>query len=90
MTTFSQQDVISRLREVIDPCSAATRVPLSIVEMGTIESVEIVSRNVVVALRMMTLGAQRKLADQREFVRNRAGKSVKTARVQHNTNQRDH
>src|SRR5260221_10124918 len=52
MTTFSQEDVISRLDEVIDPCSAATRVPLSIVEMGMIQSVEIVSRNVVVSLRM--------------------------------------
>lgn len=52
MTAFSQEDVISRLHEVIDPCSAATRVPLSIVEMGMIESVEIVSRNVVVSLRM--------------------------------------
>jgi metal-sulfur cluster biosynthetic enzyme len=121
MTAFSQEDVILRLHEVIDPCSAATRVPLSIVEMGMIGSVEIVSRNVVVALRMtsplchalpyfqmevervlagitgvdgvkctfdhdgnwqpdnMTLGAKRKLADQREFVRSRAVKLAKTA-----------
>jgi metal-sulfur cluster biosynthetic enzyme len=129
MTTFSQEDVISRLHEVIDPCSAATRVPLSIVEMGMIQSVEIVSRNVVVSLCMtsplchalpyfqmevervlagitgvdgvkctfddggnwqpdnMTLGAKRKLADQREFVRSRAVKSAKVASVQHHTNQ---
>jgi len=132
MTAFSQEDVILRLHEVIDPCSAATRVPLSIVEMGMIESVEIVSRNVVVSLRMtsplchappyfqmevervlagitgvdgvkctfdyggnwqpdnMTLGANRKLADQREFVRSRAVKSAKTASVQHYTNQGDY
>jgi metal-sulfur cluster biosynthetic enzyme len=132
MTAFSQEDVILRLHEVIDPCSAATRVPLSIVEMGMIESVEIVSRNVVVSLRMtsplchalpyfqmevervlagitgvdgvkctfdyggnwqpdnMTLGAKRKLADQREFVRSRAVKSAKTASVQHYTNQGDY
>jgi len=52
MTTFSQEDVISRLHEVIDPCSAATKVPLSIVEMGMVENVEFASGNVVVALRM--------------------------------------
>ena len=121
MTAYTQEEVISRLQEVIDPCSAATRVPLSIVEMGMIESVEVVSGNVVVALRMtsplchalpyfqmevervlagitgidgvkctfdhggnwqpdnMTVGAQRKLADQREFVRSRAVKPAKTA-----------
>src|ERR1700676_4692110 len=119
MTTFSQEDVISRLHEVIDPCSAATGAPLSIVEMGMIQSVEIVSRNVVVSLRMtsplshalpylqmevervltgitgvdgvkctfdhggnwqpdnMTLGAKRKLPDQREFFRTRAVKPAK-------------
>ena len=114
MSAFSQEDVISRLHEVIDPCSAATKVPLSIVEMGMVESVELASGNVVVGLRMtsplchalpyfemeiervlagilgiagvkctfdhggnwqpdnMTIGAQRKLADRREFIRNRA------------------
>jgi metal-sulfur cluster biosynthetic enzyme len=112
----SQEDVISRLQQIIDPCSAATTVPLSIVEMGMVENVELASGNVVVALRMtsplchalpyfqmeiervladipgiagvkctfdhggnwqpdnMTVGAQRKLADQREFVRGRAEK----------------
>jgi metal-sulfur cluster biosynthetic enzyme len=112
--------------------AALPPVPLSIVEMGMIESVEIVSRNVVVSLRMtsplchalpyfqmevervlagitgvdgvkctfdyggnwqpdnMTLGANRKLADQREFVRSRAVKSAKTASVQHYTNQGDY
>jgi len=115
MTTFTQEDVISRLHEVIDPCSAATTVPLSIVEMGMVQNVELASGNVVVALRMtsplchalpyfqmevervlagipgiggvkctfdhggnwqpdnMTVSAQRKLADRREFVRSRAG-----------------
>jgi metal-sulfur cluster biosynthetic enzyme len=52
MTTFSQADVISRLNEIVDPCSAATRVPLSIVEMGMVEKVEIAAGAVVVALRM--------------------------------------
>jgi metal-sulfur cluster biosynthetic enzyme len=115
VTALSQEDVVSRLHEIIDPCSAATKVPLSIVEMGMVENVELTSGNVVVALRMtsplchalpyfqieiervlgsipgivgikctfdhggnwqpdnMTVGAQRKLADRREFVRNRAG-----------------
>jgi metal-sulfur cluster biosynthetic enzyme len=118
MTALSHEDVISRLHEVIDPCSAATKVPLSIVEMGMVESVEIASGNVVVALRMtsplchalpyfemeieraltglpgftdvkctfdhggnwepdnMTAGAKRKLADHREFVRNRAAEQA--------------
>ena len=52
MTAFTQEDVISRLHEIIDPCSAATKVPLSIVEMGMVENVELASGNVVVALRM--------------------------------------
>lgn len=52
MNTFSQGDVISRLQGVIDPCSAATKVPLSIVEMGMIEHVDIASGRVTVALRM--------------------------------------
>jgi len=38
----------------------------------------------------MTLGAKRKLADQREFVRSRAVKLAKTASVQHYTNQGDY
>src|SRR5258708_8621797 len=52
MTAFTQEDVISRLHEIIDPCSAATKVPLSIVEMGMVENVELASGNVIVALRM--------------------------------------
>jgi metal-sulfur cluster biosynthetic enzyme len=52
MNALSQEEVISRLHEVIDPCSAATRVPLSIVEMGMIENVEFASGFVMVALRM--------------------------------------
>jgi metal-sulfur cluster biosynthetic enzyme len=115
MTILTREDVISRLREVVDPCSAATKVPLSIVEMGMVENVEFTSGNVVVALRMtsplchalpyfemeiervlagvpgiddvkctfdhggnwqpdnMTTGARKKLAEQRELVRSRAG-----------------
>jgi metal-sulfur cluster biosynthetic enzyme len=114
MTALSQEDVISRLHEIIDPCSAATNVPLSIVEMGMVEKVEFASGNVVIAFRMtsplchalpyfemevervlagipgivgvrctfdhganwqpdnMTVRAQQKLADRREFVRSRA------------------
>jgi metal-sulfur cluster biosynthetic enzyme len=114
MTVFSQEEVMSRLHGIIDPCSAATKVPLSIVGMGMVENGEFASGNVVVALRMtsplchalpyfemeiervlagipgirgvkctfdhggnwrpdnMTAGAQRKLADRREFVRSRA------------------
>jgi metal-sulfur cluster biosynthetic enzyme len=52
MNAFSQGDVMSRLQGVIDPCSAATKVPLSIVEMGMIEHVDIASGRVTVALRM--------------------------------------
>ena len=52
MTAFTQEDVISRLQKITDPCSAATNVPLSIVEMGMVENVEFASGNVVVALRM--------------------------------------
>jgi hypothetical protein len=50
VTAFSKEDVISRLYEMIDPCSAATSVPLSIVEMGMVENVELASGNVVVAI----------------------------------------
>jgi metal-sulfur cluster biosynthetic enzyme len=115
MTSLTREDVISRLHDIIDPCSTATKVPLSIVEMGMVENVEFYSGNVSIALRMtsplchalpyfemeiervlagipdicgikctfdhggnwqpdnMTAGARRKLADQREFVRSRAG-----------------
>jgi metal-sulfur cluster biosynthetic enzyme len=52
MTTLTRDDVLSRLDEVIDPCSAATRVPLSIVGMGMVENIEFESGNVVIALRM--------------------------------------
>jgi len=49
---LSIEDVIAALHEITDPCSAATNVPLSIVEMGMVENVQIASGNVVVALRM--------------------------------------
>jgi metal-sulfur cluster biosynthetic enzyme len=121
MTVPTQEAVMLRLHEITDPCSAATNVPLSIVEMGMIESVKFESRNAVVALRMtsplchalpyfqmeiervlagipgidtvsctfdhggnwqpgnMTTGAQRKLANRREFVRSRTASSAETA-----------
>ena len=52
MTAPTQKEVVSRLQGITDPCSAATNVPLSIVEMGMVENVELDSGNVVVALRM--------------------------------------
>jgi metal-sulfur cluster biosynthetic enzyme len=121
MTAFTQEDVIFRLDEVVDPCSAATKVPLSIVEMGMVENVEFAAGNVIVALRMtsplchalpyfqmevervlaaipgiggvsctfdhggnwqpghVTVGAQRKLADRREFVRSRTVNSARSS-----------
>ncbi|MEH2562385.1 metal-sulfur cluster assembly factor [Bradyrhizobium sp. AZCC 2289] len=114
MTALTEEDVLARLHEVVDPCSAATKVPLSIVEMGMVEKVEFISGDVEIALCMtsplchalpyfemeiervladfpginsvrctfdhganwqpdnMTAASQRKLADQREFVRSRA------------------
>jgi metal-sulfur cluster biosynthetic enzyme len=52
MMTVSPEEVMSRLRGIVDPCSAATNVPLSIVEMGMIERVEIAAGKVLVAIRM--------------------------------------
>jgi len=52
MTVPSPDEVILRLHGVIDPCSAATNVPLSIVDMGMVEKVEVASGNVIIALRM--------------------------------------
>jgi metal-sulfur cluster biosynthetic enzyme len=49
---FLKEEIMSRLHNVIDPCSAATNVPLSIVDMGMVERVEFASGGVVVALRM--------------------------------------
>jgi metal-sulfur cluster biosynthetic enzyme len=114
-------DVMGRLQQIVDPCSAATQVPLSIVEMGMVQNVEFASGNVAVALRMtsplchalpyfqmevervlasmpgigevtctfdhganwqpddMAPNAQRKLAEEREFVRSRAIKAARTA-----------
>lgn len=50
--TTPVEEVLSRLHQIVDPCSAATNVPLSIVEMGMVENVEWALGNVVVALRM--------------------------------------
>ena len=52
MTPVSQEEVMTRLQGIVDPCSAATNVPLSVVEMGMIDKVEFASGNVVVAFRM--------------------------------------
>jgi metal-sulfur cluster biosynthetic enzyme len=52
MTQLRRDEVISRLQAVVDPCSAATGVSLSIVEMGMIERVEFESGSVVIHLRM--------------------------------------
>jgi len=120
MTALTQTELVSRLQEITDPCSAATNVPLSIVEMGMVANVEFESGNVVVALRMtsplchalpyfqmeiervlagipgigtvtctfdnggnwqpdnMTVGAQHKLADRRDFVRSKSVRFAKT------------
>ncbi len=114
MKSITKEDIVSRLQGVIDPCSAATKVSLSIVEMGMVEDVHFSLGDVTVALRMtsplchalpffemeiervlagvpgiasikctfdhggnwepddMTVGARKKLADQRELVRNKA------------------
>jgi len=121
MTTVTREEVVSRLHAITDSCSAATNVPLSIVEMGMVEDVKFASGNVVVALRMtsplchalpyfqmdiervlagipgigtvsctfdhganwqpdnITVGAQRKLAERREFVQRRTATSTETA-----------
>jgi metal-sulfur cluster biosynthetic enzyme len=52
MTSISREEVISRLHTVIDPCSAANGVSLSIVEMGMVEKVDLETGTVVVNLRM--------------------------------------
>lgn len=41
-----------RLGEVTDPCSAATQVPLSIVDMGMIADLQMSGREIEVALRI--------------------------------------
>jgi metal-sulfur cluster biosynthetic enzyme len=50
--TVLQQEVMSLLHGIVDPCSVATNVPLSIVEMGMVEKVEIASGKVVIAFRV--------------------------------------
>jgi metal-sulfur cluster biosynthetic enzyme len=46
------EEVISSLREIVDPCSVATGVPLSIVDMGLVRQVEIDGDEVRVELRL--------------------------------------
>ena len=50
MTTV--EEVVASLREIVDPCSAATGVPLSIVDMGLVRQVEIDGDEVRVELRL--------------------------------------
>ncbi len=51
MTTV--EEVVASLREIVDPCSAATGVPLSIVDMGLVRRlVEIGGDEVRVELRL--------------------------------------
>lgn len=52
MTT--QKQVRDELREVVDPCSAATGSNLDIVEMGLVESVDITDGSVQVNMRLTT------------------------------------
>jgi metal-sulfur cluster biosynthetic enzyme len=46
------EEVVASLREIVDPCSAATGVPLSIVDMGLVRQVEIDGDEVRVELRL--------------------------------------
>jgi metal-sulfur cluster biosynthetic enzyme len=48
------EEVVASLTEVIDPCSAATGVPLSIVDMGLVRHVSIEGGEVRVELRLTT------------------------------------
>jgi metal-sulfur cluster biosynthetic enzyme len=50
MTTV--EDIYAALEGVIDPCSAATGVPLSILDMGLLHGVEIAGDEVLVDLRL--------------------------------------
>ena len=50
MTTV--EEVVASLREIVDPCSAATGVPVSIVDMGLVRHVEIDGDEVRVELRL--------------------------------------
>lgn len=52
MTT--RQRVRQSLREIVDPCSAATGSDLDIVEMGLLESIDVVGRTVDVRIRLTT------------------------------------
>ncbi len=52
MTTV--EEVVASLRGIIDPCSAATGVPLSIVDMGMVRHVAIEGDEVRVELRLTT------------------------------------
>ena len=77
---LTREDVISRLHEITDPCSAATKVPLSIVEMGMVENVELTSGKVFVALRMTSpLCHALPLAERRELVSSHAARPTKTS-----------
>lgn len=56
MTTANS--VYESLREVTDPCSAATGSNLDIVEMGLVRSVDVTDGNVLVRMRLTTPACQ--------------------------------
>lgn len=57
MTTPSREDVLARLDRVVDPCSAATVEPMSLVRMGLIQDVTVSDEGAVrVDLRLTSPG----------------------------------
>ena len=56
MTT--SDDVRAALRNVVDPCSAATGTNLNIVEMGLVESIDVTDGHVQVDMRLTTPACQ--------------------------------
>ncbi|MDZ7688990.1 MAG: iron-sulfur cluster assembly protein [Halobacteriales archaeon] len=47
-------EIRDALRDIVDPCSAATGSDLDIVEMGLVESVEVEDDEVIVEMRLTT------------------------------------
>jgi len=50
----SEKTVRDKLRDIVDPCSAANGSKLDIVEMGLVESVEVTDGDVRVEMRLTT------------------------------------
>ena len=50
----TEQGVRACLREIVDPCSVGTGLPLNILEMGLLRDIEITSGHVAVRLRLTT------------------------------------